>query len=74
MVAPLHFPGGSAVAILVAAWTDFPATGIIPLVRDLQQAMQKHMTTEKLRILLYSKGLAAEDEAKIREADAGEAR
>lgn len=44
---------------------------VVALVRDLQHAMRKHMTTEKLRILMYSKGLAAEDEAKIREADAG---
>jgi DNA repair photolyase len=44
---------------------------VVVLVRDLQKAMRKHMTINHLRILMYSKKLAAEDKAKIREADAG---
>ena len=33
--------------------------------------MRRHMTTEKLRFLLYPKGLAPQDEQSIRKDDAG---
>ena len=44
---------------------------VVTLIRNIQDAMQRHMTTKKLRFLLYPKKLVAEDQARIRKADAG---
>ena len=49
------------------AWSSYA----VNLVRNVQAAMRKHMTTEALRILFYPSGLAQQDEQTIRRDDAG---
>ena len=44
---------------------------VVKLVRTLQMAMRGHMSTAKLRFLLYPTGLKPEDEAAIRKRAAG---
>ena len=44
---------------------------VVALIRSVQGAMRRHMTTKKLRFLLYPKKLVDEDQARIRKADAG---
>jgi DNA repair photolyase len=64
------FEGEAATVSLIRGhrqWSPYVAG----LVSDMQRAMRKHMTTTKLRFLLYPTGLTPEDEASIREADAG---
>ena len=48
-------------------WSPYVAD----LIKNLQVAMRKHMTTRKLRFLLYPKGLLDEDLAKIEKNKAG---
>ncbi len=43
----------------------------VRLVQHVQASMLRHMTTDRLRFLLYPKKLTKEDEAQIRTADAG---
>ena len=43
----------------------------VDLIRNVQKAMRRHMTTKQMRFLLYPTGLAFDDEARIRKADAG---
>jgi len=50
-----------------AKWSPY-VTGLIA---NLQKSMRRHMTTAKLRFLLYPSNLAEKDEARIRTADAG---
>lgn len=50
-----------------AEWSPY----VVDLLENLQRTMQTHMTTEKLRFLLYPSGLTPHDEARIREHDAG---
>ena len=48
-------------------WSPYVAD----LIRSLQRAMRKHMTTRKLRFLLYPSGLLDEDLAKVERDKAG---
>jgi DNA repair photolyase len=48
-------------------WSEY----VVDLVMNIQRAMQKHMTTEKLRFLLYPAGLADQDRQTIQKDDAG---
>ena len=48
-------------------WSQY----VVALVQNIQQAMRTHMTTEKLRFLLYPKGLADKDRRAIKKNDAG---
>jgi DNA repair photolyase len=43
----------------------------VALVQNIQKAIRKHMTSEKLRFLLYPSGLAEQDSRTIRKDDAG---
>jgi len=49
------------------AWSQY----VVGLVQNIQHAMRTHMTTEKLRFLLYPKGLADKDRRAIKKDDAG---
>jgi DNA repair photolyase len=44
---------------------------VVGLIRNLQKAMRKHMSTRKLRFLLYPSGLLVEDLAKVEKDRAG---
>ncbi len=44
---------------------------VVALIRSVQDAMQRHMTTNKLHFLLYPTGLTAGDLTQIQMADAG---
>ena len=48
-------------------WSQY----VVALFQNIQQSMRKHMTTEKLRFLLYPKGLAEKDRRAIKKDDAG---
>jgi DNA repair photolyase len=48
-------------------WSSY----VVGLLKNLQQAMQKHMATDKLRYLLYPKGLTPHDRQAIQKDDAG---
>lgn len=48
-------------------WSPYVAD----LIHNVQTAMRRHLSTRKLRFLLYPKGLLPADEARIRRADAG---
>ncbi len=48
-------------------WSAYTAN----LVRNIQKAMRRHMTLEKLRVLLYPSGLTDQDQKTIRADDAG---
>lgn len=50
-----------------ANWSPYVAD----LIKNLQRAMRKHMTTRKLRFLLYPSGLLDEDLAKVEKDKAG---
>ena len=49
------------------AWSAYTAI----LVWNIQKAMRRHMTLEKLRVLLYPSGLTDQDQKAIRKADSG---
>ena len=48
-------------------WSSY----VVGLLKNLQQAMRKHMATGKLRFLLYPKGLTDHDRQAIQKDDAG---
>lgn len=48
-------------------WSQY----VVALVQNIQEAMRAHMTTDKLRFLLYPKGLAEKDRRVIEKDDAG---
>ncbi len=48
-------------------WSQY----VVGLFQNIQQAMRTHMTAEKLRFLLYPKGLAEKDHRAIEKDDAG---
>ena len=48
-------------------WSQY----VVALFQSIQQSMRTHMTTEKLRFLLYPKGLADKDRRAIKKDDAG---
>ena len=48
-------------------WSQY----VVALFQNIQQAMRTHMTTDKLRFLLYPKGLADKDRRAIEKDDAG---
>ena len=50
-----------------AVWSEY----VVDLLVNIQRAMRKHMTTKKLRFLLYPKGLVAQNRQAIQRDDAG---
>ena len=50
-----------------ANWSPY----VTRLIDNLQSAMTRHMTTDQLRVLLYPSNLTTEDDARIRQDDAG---
>ena len=48
-------------------WSQY----VVALFQNIQQSMRKHMTTEKLRFLLYPDALAEKDRRSIKKDDAG---
>jgi len=50
-----------------AVWSQY----VVALVQNIQRAMRKHMAADKLRFLLYPKGLAEKDCRAIKKDDTG---
>ena len=63
------FLAAQAIAVIrnKGAWSAYTAN----LVRNIQKAMGRHMTVEKVRVLLYPAGLTDQDQKAIRKADSG---
>lgn len=64
------FPA-EAQAISAIRKTKVWSSYAVRLLRNIQWAMRKHMTTDKLRYLLYPKDLTDEDQDEIQKDDAG---
>ena len=61
-------PADRSEAHLVSiSWSPY----VVDLIKNLQRAMRKHMSTRKLRFLLYPSGLLDEDLARIEKDNAG---